>query len=75
MLGPAAVAAGAAAQAVTGIGFSLVATPFLVVTSGSREGVREAILLSSVLNLAMLGGEVRLVRAAKRRCSGCPPPW
>ncbi len=47
----------------TGIGFSLVATPFLVVASGSREGVREAILLSSVLNLAMLSGERRLVRA------------
>ena len=60
-MGAAAVAAGAAAQAVTGIGFALVCTPFLVVTSGSREGVREAILLSSVLNVAVLAREGRRV--------------
>jgi uncharacterized membrane protein YfcA len=49
-----AVAAGAAAQAIVGIGFSLVCAPFLVALEGSREGVRTAILLSAVLNFAML---------------------
>ena len=62
LVGAAAVAAGAAAQALTGIGFSLVCAPFLVATSGSREGVREAILLSLVLNVALLCREARLVR-------------
>ncbi len=45
----------------TGIGFALVCAPFLIVASGSREGVREAILLSSVLNAALLGRERRRV--------------
>ncbi|HEX2038315.1 MAG TPA: sulfite exporter TauE/SafE family protein [Acidimicrobiales bacterium] len=49
-----AVAAGAAAQAVIGIGFALVCAPFLVALEGGREGVRTAVLLSGVLNLAML---------------------
>ena len=62
LVGAAAVAAGAAAQALTGIGFALVCAPFLVATSGSREGVREAILLSSLLNAALLCREARLVR-------------
>lgn len=49
----AAVAAGAATQAVVGIGFSLVSAPFLVAVLGAHEGVRTAILLSALLNLAM----------------------
>ena len=57
-----AVAAGAAAQAVVGIGFALVCAPFLVALEGSREGVRIAILLSAVLNLAMLARHRREAR-------------
>ena len=63
MLG--AVAVGAAAQASTGLGFSLVCAPFLVATLGPREGVRVALALSLVLNLVLLvqGHRRVLVRA------------
>ena len=54
-----AVAAGAAAQAVTGIGFALVCAPFLVALLGPREGVRTVVLLSAVLNAAVLAREHR----------------
>lgn len=57
-----AVAAGAAAQAVVGIGFALVCAPFLIALEGSREGVRTAILLSAGLNLAMLARHRREAR-------------
>jgi uncharacterized membrane protein YfcA len=56
-----AVAAGALAQAVTGIGFALVAAPFLVAFVGPREGVRTVILLSAVLNAVVLAREHRAV--------------
>lgn len=49
-----AVAVGAAAQASTGLGFSLVCAPFLITTLGPREGVRVGLVLSLVLNLALL---------------------
>jgi uncharacterized membrane protein YfcA len=52
-----AVAAGAVAQALTGLGFSLVSAPFLVASLGRAEGVRLNLLLSAVLNLVMLVGE------------------
>jgi len=52
-----AVAAGAVAQAVSGIGFSLVCAPVLIATLGPREGVRTALLLSSVLNVALVVGK------------------
>lgn len=57
-----AVAAGAAVQAIAGIGFALVCAPFLVALEGGREGVRTAILLSGVLNLAMLARHRREAR-------------
>ena len=56
-----AVAAGAGAQAVTGIGFALVCAPFLIALTGAREGVRTAILLGLVINVAMLVREHRNV--------------
>lgn len=49
-----AVAAGACAQAVAGIGFALVCAPFLVAAEGSHQGVRLSILLSAVLNAFMV---------------------
>jgi len=57
-----AVAAGAVAQAVTGLGFSLVSAPFLVASLGRAEGVRLNLLLSAVLNLVLLAGERRHAR-------------
>jgi uncharacterized membrane protein YfcA len=49
-----AVAAGAVAQAVTGLGFALVCSPFLVSALGAREGVRLLLVLSAVVNLVVL---------------------
>jgi uncharacterized membrane protein YfcA len=49
-----AVALGAVAQGVTGLGFSLVCAPILIATLGPREGVRTALLLSTFLNVALL---------------------
>lgn len=48
-----AVAAGAATQAIIGIGFSLVSAPFLVAVLGAHEGIRSSIILSAVLNAVM----------------------
>lgn len=56
MLSGLAVAAGAAVQRVTGLGFSLVCAPFLVAAEGALAGVR----LVNVL--ALLGNLVLLVR-------------
>jgi uncharacterized membrane protein YfcA len=49
-----AVALGAVAQGVTGLGFSLVCAPILIATLGPREGVRTALVLSTVLNVSLL---------------------
>ena len=49
-----AVGAGAVAQWVSGIGFSLVAAPILVSVLGPREGVRVALVLSTVLNISLV---------------------
>jgi len=49
-----AVALGAVAQGITGLGFSLVSAPFLIAWLGPREGVRVALVLSTVLNVALL---------------------
>lgn len=57
-----AVGAGAVAQSVTGLGFSLVCAPFLIATLGRSEGVRLNLLLSAALNLALLAGERRQAR-------------
>jgi hypothetical protein len=50
---------GALSQAVSGIGFSLVCGPFLVAALGAHEGIRLSVLLSLLLNIALL---VRLRR-------------
>jgi uncharacterized membrane protein YfcA len=49
-----AVLLGTLAQSVSGIGFSLVCGPLLVVALGPQDGVRLAVLLSLVLNLVLL---------------------
>jgi uncharacterized protein len=49
-----AVALGAVAQGVTGLGFSLVCAPILIATLGPREGVRTALVLSTFLNASLL---------------------
>ena len=56
-----AVAAGAGAQAITGLGFALVCAPFLIALTDAREGVRTAILLGLGINVAILIREHRHV--------------
>jgi uncharacterized membrane protein YfcA len=56
-----AVAAGAAAQSVSGIGFALVGGPLLFTAFGAREGVRVAVVLSMLVNLGVLAREHRAV--------------
>ncbi len=57
-----AVAVGAFAQSISGIGFALVSGPFLVAILGAGEGVRVAVVLSTVLNAALMLREFRAVR-------------
>ncbi len=57
-----AVALGAVAQTVTGFGLALVCAPFLVAAFGPGDGVRQAVLLSSVINAAILLREGRAAR-------------
>lgn len=56
-----AVAAGALAQSVSGIGFVLVCGPLLVALLGPTDGVRLAVVLSTLVNLAVLAREHRSV--------------
>jgi uncharacterized membrane protein YfcA len=49
-----AVLLGTLAQSVSGIGFSLVCGPLLVVALGPQDGVRLSVLLSLVLNVVLL---------------------
>jgi hypothetical protein len=56
-----AVAFGAAAQSVSGIGFALVAGPLLFTLFGAREGVRVAVVLSMLVNVVVLAREHREV--------------
>ncbi|MDQ1374120.1 MAG: uncharacterized protein QOJ09_1458, partial [Actinomycetota bacterium] len=49
-----AVAAGAVAQAVTGLGFSLVSAPLLIALAGPRDGVRLNLVLSVLVNVVLL---------------------
>ena len=49
-----AVAAGAVAQSVSGIGFTLVSGPLLVAALGPADGVRLSVALSLVVNVAVL---------------------
>jgi uncharacterized protein len=54
-----AVAAGVAAQAVTGFGFSLVSAPFLIAAYRAPAGVQLNLLLSAAVNVAVLVREHR----------------
>ena len=56
-----AVAAGATAQSVSGIGFALVGGPLLFTVFGAREGVRVAVVLSMLVNIGVLVREHRAV--------------
>jgi uncharacterized membrane protein YfcA len=56
-----AVALGAAAQSVSGIGFALVSGPLLFTVFGAREGVRVAVVLSMLVNAGVLAREHRAV--------------
>ena len=56
-----AVIAGAVAQAITGLGFALVCAPFLIAALGPREGVRLVVLLSMILNVAVVAQDHRNV--------------
>lgn len=49
-----AVAGGAIAQAVTGLGFSLVSAPLLIALAGPRDGVRLNLVLSVIVNVMLL---------------------
>ncbi|MBM0238266.1 sulfite exporter TauE/SafE family protein [Micromonospora sp. ATA32] len=57
-----AVAVGATMQRATGLGFALVAAPFLVVILGPFSGVTLANLLSAVINLIVLCATARALR-------------
>ena len=57
-----AVAIGGLAQTTTGFGFSLVAAPFLVTAFAAPGGVQLNLVLSSILNLAILITDWRQVR-------------
>ena len=61
LLAAAAVACGALAQSVSGIGFALVGGPLLFALFGAREGVRVAVVLSMLVNIAVLSREHRAV--------------
>lgn len=58
----AAVLAGSAAQAVSGLGFSLVAVPLVVALVGPADGIRLCVLLSMALNLVLLARDPAAVR-------------
>jgi uncharacterized membrane protein YfcA len=61
LLAALAVAVGALAQSVSGIGFALVGGPLLFALYGAREGVRVAVVLSMVVNVSVLVREHRAV--------------
>jgi uncharacterized membrane protein YfcA len=61
LLAALAVGVGALAQSVSGIGFALVGGPLLFVLLGAREGVRVAVVLSMLVNVAVLVREHRAV--------------
>ncbi|HEX8498557.1 MAG TPA: hypothetical protein VF661_15280, partial [Actinomycetales bacterium] len=59
-----AVGLAAAAQVLTGLGFALIAGPFLILALGHGDGVRLSVAMSLVLNGALLSGSFRFVRWA-----------
>ncbi|HVE76694.1 MAG TPA: sulfite exporter TauE/SafE family protein [Actinomycetota bacterium] len=54
-----AVILGSAVQAATGLGFALVAGPFLIAVNGHSEAIRTIMVQSSILNLLVLAREWR----------------
>lgn len=62
LLVPLAITAGAFAQAVSGMGFSLVAAPVLLVALGPREGVAVCVLLAALSSIVPLVQDHRPVR-------------
>jgi uncharacterized membrane protein YfcA len=56
------VAVAAAAQILSGIGFSLICAPLLIAGLGHGDGIRVAVILSIVLNVAGLVTDYRLIR-------------
>lgn len=58
----AAVLAGSAAQAISGLGFSLVAVPLVVALVGPADGIRLCVLISMALNVALLARDPGAVR-------------
>lgn len=59
-----AVGLAAAAQVLSGLGFALVAGPFLILALGQGDGVRLSVAMSLMLNIALLVGSYRFVRWA-----------
>jgi len=57
-----AVAVAAAAQALSGIGFALVAGPLLILALGQSDGVRLTVALGLLLNATILAGTYRHAR-------------
>jgi uncharacterized membrane protein YfcA len=57
-----AIGAGAAAQPIAGLGFSLVAVPLVVAVLGAGDAVRLCVLLSIALNVILLARDHRAVR-------------
>src|SRR3954468_4420888 len=64
LLAALAAAAGAATQAVTGFGFSLVCAPLLVVAFGPVDGIRLVNMLAIAVNGVLLTHERHGTRAA-----------
>ncbi len=56
------IAAGAIAQAVTGMGFSLVSAPALLAFLGPREGVAVVVILAAMSSVYPLSRQWRSVR-------------
>ena len=57
-----AAAAGSAFQVLSGIGFGLIASPLLILALGREDGIRIVLIISIVLNAAVLARSIRFVR-------------
>lgn len=60
-----AVMFGSAVQSSTGIGFGIVAAPYLIALMGPRDGVRTSILLSIIINLLLMARDLRRIEYAR----------
>ncbi|MFF1572596.1 sulfite exporter TauE/SafE family protein [Leifsonia sp. NPDC058292] len=54
--------AGSAFQVLSGIGFGLIASPLLILALGREDGIRIVLIISIVLNAAVLARSIRFVR-------------